>query len=144
MLIVVTIVALVAGLSFPSVATGLDSLRLRSASDSIVAFLNTALARAERRQQAVEIRISPQDNSMTARSADMGFVRRLDIPDAIRIVSVSPALPGNADDQPRRFLLYPGGAVPRIGIEIENKERRRRQVSVDPVTGVPRSELESQ
>src|SRR5437868_6598836 len=71
MLIVMTIVALVAGLTFPSIATGLDSLRLRSASDSIVSLLNTALDRADRRQQAVEITISPKENSIVARSADL-------------------------------------------------------------------------
>src|ERR1700679_2938369 len=75
MLIVVTLIALVAGISFPSIASGVESLRLRSASDSMVAFLNTALDRADRRQQAVEIRISPKENLLTARSADNGFAR---------------------------------------------------------------------
>jgi prepilin-type N-terminal cleavage/methylation domain-containing protein len=137
MLIVMTIVALVAGLSYPSISSGLDSLRLRSASDSIVSFLNTALDRAERRQQVVEIWISPRENAMTAVSADAGFKRRLDVPEPIRIVSVSPAVP-EQPGEPRRFLLYPGGSVPRIGVEIANPNGRRRMVSVDPLTGVPR------
>ena len=75
MLIVVTIIAIVAGLSFPSAASGLDSLRLRSASDSIVSLLNTSLDRADRRQQAVEIMILPRENAIVARSADLGFTR---------------------------------------------------------------------
>jgi type II secretory pathway pseudopilin PulG len=136
MLIVMTIVALVAGLSYPSISSGLDSLRLRSASDSIVSFLNTALERAERRQQVVEIWISPRENAMTARSADLGFTRRLDVPNPIRIVSVSPALSEDLGE-PRRFLLYPGGSVPRIGVEIANPSGRRRTVAIDPLTGVP-------
>ena len=102
-------------------------MRLRSASDAIVAFLNTALDRAERRQQVVEIAILPHENALMARAADVGFVRRLDIPDTIRIISVSPADQG-PPDEPRRFLLYPGGSVPRIGIEIANKQGRRRMV----------------
>jgi prepilin-type N-terminal cleavage/methylation domain-containing protein len=142
MLIVVTLMALVAGLSYPSVSSGVDSLRLRSASDSIVAFLNTALDRADRRQQAVEIRISPRENSMTARSADLGFVRRLDVPDPVRIISVSPPAPV-APDETRRFLIYPGGGAPRIGVEIATREGRKRLVSIDAFTGVPRSELET-
>src|SRR5229473_1333736 len=103
MMIVVTLIALVAGLSHPSVSSGVDSLRLRSASDAIVAFLNTALDRADRRQQVVEIWISPHDNAMIARSADSGFVRRLDVPDPIRIISVQPQAP-SGPDEPRRFL----------------------------------------
>ena len=143
LLIVMTLIALVTGLSYPSIASGLDSLRLRSASDGIVAFLNTALDRAERRQQVVEIAILPHENAITARAADLGFVRRLDIPDTISIISVSPSDQG-PPDEPRRFLLYPGGSVPRIGIEIANKQGRRRMVSVDPVTGVPESRVEPQ
>ena len=141
LLIVVTLIALVTGISYPSIASGLDSLRLRSASDAIVAFLNTAVDRAERRQQVVEIAISPHDNTMTARAADLGFIRRLEIPDTVRIVSVVPTADGNPDE-PRHFLVYPGGTVPSIGIEIANREGHRRMVRIDPVTGVPQSRVE--
>ena len=141
MLIVVSLIALVAGLSYPSVTSGLDSLRLRSASDGIVSFLNVALDRAERRQQAVELWISPGDNALAARTADQGFSRRMDLPDPVRIIAVSPALAASpAPDQPRRFLLYPGGAAPRIGVEIATPQGHKRLVSVDPITGSPRSE----
>jgi type II secretory pathway pseudopilin PulG len=119
MLIVVTIVALIAGLTFPSVASGLDSLRLRSASDSIVSLLNTALDRADRRQQAIEITI-------------------VDLQEPVHISAVLPAAEvGPAES--RRFLVYPGGTVPRIGIEISNRDGRKRMVSVDPITGVPQA-----
>ena len=139
------LVGVLAGLSLPSVTSGLDSLRLRSASDGVVAFLNTAIDRANRRQQPVEIWISPAANALTARSADPGFERRLDVPAPIRIVSVVPPLaddPGRAaGEPPRRFLLYPGGALPRIGVEIANQAGRRRLVFIDPVAGSSRSEV---
>jgi prepilin-type N-terminal cleavage/methylation domain-containing protein len=143
MMIVVTIIALVAGLTYPSIAAGFDSLRLRSASNSIVSFLDTALDRADRRQQVVEIRVSPRESAIIARSADLGFVRRLDLPDGVRITAVTPAVEGEPNEL-RRFLVYPGGAVPRIGVELANPEGRRRWVSVDPVTGVPAAGTESQ
>jgi len=128
-LIVVALVALIAGLSFPSVNSGLDTLRLRSASDSIVSFLNVALDHADRRQQAVEVVISPRENLLLSRTADLGFSRRLDIPSQIHIVGDT--------DEPRRFLVYPGGSIPRIGIQIATMRGRSRMVSVDPVTGSP-------
>jgi len=131
MLIVVTLIALVAGISFPSIASGVESLRLRSASDSMVAFLNTALDRADRRQQAVEIRISPKENLLTARSADNGFARELHLPDNVNITNPS---------EPRRFLLYPGGSVPAIQVDLATQGGRHRRVSVDPITGVSRAE----
>jgi hypothetical protein len=110
----------------------------------MVAFLNTALDHADRRQQAVEIWISPHENALSAQSADRGFSRRLEISDPVRITSVLPPTEnsGMNPDEPRRFLLYPGGAIPRIGIEIALRSGRKRIVSVDPITGVTRSDLE--
>ena len=141
MLIVMTIVALLAGLSYPSVSSGIDSMRLRAASDQVASFLNVAMDRSDRRQQVVEIRVIPSENTLGARSADASFDRRVEIPDSVRIASVEPVLENSAEtNSPRRFLLYPGGTLPRIVIGLVSKEGRRRQVIVDPVTGMPRSE----
>lgn len=139
MLVVMALIALIAGMSAPSVSAGLDSLRLRSTSDAIIGFFNTALARADTRQQVVEIVISPQDGTLTALSADHGFSKRLEIASPIRMLSVQPALEADAEDQnqARRFLIYPGGSAPKIGIEIGNSHGRTRLVSIDPITGVP-------
>jgi prepilin-type N-terminal cleavage/methylation domain-containing protein len=145
MLIVVTLIGVLAGLTYPTVASGIDSLRLRSAGDRVVSFLTTALDRAERRQQVVEIRISPAENALSARSSDLSFDRTLAVPDSIRIVSVLPPLVDAIDpNQQRRFLVYPGGTAPRIGIELASPDGRKRMVTVDPLTGLPRSELETQ
>jgi prepilin-type N-terminal cleavage/methylation domain-containing protein len=144
MLIVVAIIGLLSAISYPSAAAGIDSLRLRSASNEIVTFLNTALEHAERQQQVVELRVSPTENAIAARSADSAFVRAAAISEPVRILSVQPFMQNGAGPmQTRRFLLYPGGAVPRIGIEIGTRDGRRRMVSVDPITGVPRSEVEA-
>jgi prepilin-type N-terminal cleavage/methylation domain-containing protein len=143
MLIVMAVIALIAGLSYPSLSAGLDSLRLRSTSDAIIGFLNTALARADTRQQVVEIVISPGDGTLTANSGDHGFSKRLEIQSPIKILSVRPGLAdGEEQRQTRRFLVYPGGSVPKIAIEIGNSGGRKRLVSIDPVTGVPLSVVE--
>ena len=143
MLIVMTLIALVAGISYPSAASGLSSLRLRAASDAIVSFLTTAADRADRRQQAVEIVIAPEANMLFARSSDRGFFQRLEVPEPVRIVAVRPPLLNAAPDdaRPRRFLIYPGGAAPRLGIEIANADGRRRLVTIDPLSGFPRVEI---
>jgi len=136
MLIVVAIVGLIASISFPSVASGLESLRLTSATDSIVGLLNGALNRAERRQEAIEVAVSIQDNALSLTSSEPGFTRKLSMPDGVKIVAVWPKLP-EEDDQPRRFLLLPGSTVPRLGVEIANRKGARRIVRVNPMTGVP-------
>jgi prepilin-type N-terminal cleavage/methylation domain-containing protein len=144
LLIVMTLIALVAGISYPSASAGIDSMRMRSASDSIVRFLNTAIDRAQRRQQVIEVWIAPKDNVLIARSPDMQFSRRLEVPESFHITSVQPAATGALPDEPRRYLLYPGGTIPRIAVEIANQNGRKRMVVVDPLTGLPQAEEASQ
>jgi hypothetical protein len=135
----VALIGLLAGITFPAISAGVDSLRLTSASDSIVSFFNEGLNRAERRQQVVEVSISKSDRALSMHSSEPGFERKLDLPEGISVVAVLPELPQN-DDAPRHFLLYPGGAVPRFGIEIANSRDVHRIVRVDPITGVPQVE----
>jgi prepilin-type N-terminal cleavage/methylation domain-containing protein len=145
MLIVITLIALLSALSYSSAAAGVDSLRIRSAADKVVSFLNTALDRAERRQQVIEIRISFRESAISARSADLSFDRTFEVPDPIYITAVEPALADGANpDIQRRFLVYPGGTAPRIAVDLASRDGRRRRVIVDPVTGTPRSESEVQ
>ena len=134
-----TLIALVTGISYPSAAASVESLRMRSVSDTVVSFLNTSIDRASRRQQVIEVWISPKDNLLIARSPDLEFSRRLDLPDGYRIIAVLPAAEVNPDE-PRRFLMYPGGTVPRIGIEIANRAGNKRMVTVDPFTELTRAE----
>ena len=138
LLIVTAIIGLLAGLAFPSAAAGVESLRLRATADSVVNLLNTAMDRAERRQQVIEIWISPQDSVVIARSPDLAFSRRLDMPENFHITAIIPVLQ-TAPGEPRRFLLYPGGTVPHLGVEITSNSGRKRMISVDPFTGMPRS-----
>jgi prepilin-type N-terminal cleavage/methylation domain-containing protein len=137
MLIVVMIIGLIAAVSFPAVSSGLDNLRLASASNSIVAFLNAGLNRADRRQEAVEVAISTRDSTVTLTSASLS--RKLEMPSGVTIERVLPRLPEEID-RPRLFLLFPGGAVPRIGIGIVNQRGVRSIVRVNPMTGVPEIE----
>jgi type II secretory pathway pseudopilin PulG len=147
-----TIIAVMTAVTYPTATAGLDSLRLRSAADRVMNLLNLALDRADRVQQVVEIRISPQENAISARSMDLSLNRTLELEAPVRIASVGqagppqPAANETADavpaaiDTQRRFLLYPGGTPPRISIELETKEGRKRRVFVDPVTGMLHSE----
>jgi prepilin-type N-terminal cleavage/methylation domain-containing protein len=138
-LIVVALISLFAGLMFPSVSAGIESLRLRQASDGIAGFLNRGLNRVERNRVVVEVTVNKAENSLVMYSTEPGFSRRLELPDGVRILDVLPPVPQDPD-APRRFLLYPGGSPPRFGIEIENRRGARRIVRVDPVTGVPQIE----
>ena len=138
MLVVVSIIAVAAAITYPAVNSGVDSLRLTSAADSIVSLLNGALVRAERRQELTEVTISRAESALVLRSQDPSYIRRMSLPEGVSIVRVHPAQLGALDDDDRRFVLYPGGAIPKIGIEIQNRRGARRLVEVDPITGAPR------
>jgi prepilin-type N-terminal cleavage/methylation domain-containing protein len=139
MLIVVALIGLLVGIVFPPVSAGLETLRLTSAGNSVVSFLNGALSRAERRQEAIEITIDTRENLLVAASTTPGFERRLEMPDGVRIVSVQPPLANDTGDA-RIFFVYPGGTVPRIGVELVNRKGARRMVQIDPIMGVPEIE----
>ena len=137
MLVVISIIAVITGISYPSVATGLDNLKIGAAADSIAAFLDSAAAKADRKQAVVEITISRRDNAMFLRSTDPALGKRFEIPEGVRIERVLPEVQGLPRDQIRQFLIYPGGSVPAIGVEIINQRGARRLVRVNPITGVP-------
>ncbi|HBY58431.1 MAG TPA: hypothetical protein DEH78_01330 [Solibacterales bacterium] len=139
MLVVVTLVGLLAGISYPSVAAGLDTLRLTQACDTAASLLNGALNRAERRQEAVEIEIARQARTITLRGALPGFQRAFTLPGGVAIDRVLPAA-GDGEEDVRRFLVYPNGSVPRIAIEFSNTRGAKRRLRLDPITGVPHVE----
>ncbi len=141
MMIVVALIGLMVGITFPSVSAGVDTLRLNGACDSIVSLFNDALNRAERRQQVVEVSISRADNALSLRSTEAGFERKLELPTGVSITNVLPEEPAPPEDGVRRFMLFPGGTVPRLGIALANKRNVQRIVRVDPITGVPQIEV---
>ena len=138
LLVVLAIIGLLAGVSFPAVSAGIDSVRLRSATDSLAGFLNGAVTRSERRQEPIEIVISVKDSALRLYSTEPGYTRELQMPDGITIEAVLPEEPD--PNGPRRLLVMPGGAVPGIGVQVVNRHGSRRMVRLDPMTGFPRVE----
>ena len=141
MIVVVAIVGLIVGVSFPSVSAGIDSVRMVSAADSVAAFLNAAVNRSQRREEAVEVIIDLRTAHLAAYSNDAGFTRELTLPDGIAIEAVLAGVAGEPSDEPqRRIILMPGATIPGIGIQLLGKRGARRIVRLDPMTGYPRVE----
>jgi prepilin-type N-terminal cleavage/methylation domain-containing protein len=140
LVIVTAIAGLLVSIAFPSVSAGLETIRLRSATNATVSFLNGALNRAERREEPMEVIISPKQNTLTMYSAAPGFERTLKLPGGVSIEAVLPQLE-EPQNGPRQFMLVPGGIPPRIGVQLRNGRGARRIVRVDPITGVPKVEV---
>jgi len=141
MLVVVAIIATMAGLVYPAVASGLETLRLNQAAGQVVSLFNEGLIRAERRQQVVEVSIAMKERTLALHSTEQGFERKVELPEGVRIASIrpEPVIP-DPENRPRQFILYPGGAPPSIAVELVNMRRSRRIVRLDPITGSPRIE----
>lgn len=138
MLIVVSIIALLAGIAYPSLATGIQTVRLNTAARDVASFADLAISRAERLQQPMALTVSKSANSLGMRSLAGGYTRRLDLGPDIRIVKVLPDEPLAPNRGLRIIFLYPGGAPPMFGIQIENRDAKQRLISLDPITGVPK------
>ena len=72
--------------------------------------------------------------------ADGLYVKEMSLPEGVNIEKILPEIPMPDENAPRRFLIYPGGVIPRFGVQIVNRRGVRRIVRVDPITGVPRIE----
>ncbi len=140
MLVVVAIASLMIGISFPSISSGIDSLRINTAGDSIVSFLNGGLTRSERKQMVVEVTIMRAGGTLALRSPDGLFVKEMSLPEGVTIEKILPEIQQPDENAPRRFLIYPGGVIPRFGVQLLNRRGVRRIVRVDPITGVPQIE----
>ncbi len=142
LLIVVALLGLLASVTYPSVAAGLDSLRLTSAAESVASLLNAGLNHADRRRVPVMVEVSRDDNSVRLSSTEPGWTKKLPMPDGVTVESVEPAPPAPPEYENRlfRFLLYPGGSPPRLAVTIANQRHAKRIVRLNPVTGVPEIE----
>jgi prepilin-type N-terminal cleavage/methylation domain-containing protein len=129
LLIVVMIIAVIAGISFPSLTSGLSSVRLSSASGSAASFLTSAMNRVERTETPAAIVIAPKDNQLATYTAASG-----EKPEKILKMPQGVTIEG---DEPRRYLLQPGGAFPRITLLLRSDKGSRRSIKIDPATGVP-------
>jgi len=146
MLVVVSLIALMVGITFPSITAGMDSLRLRSAAGEVVSMFNSALTRADRLQDAVELNVSLQRRSIASRAIRTNVTRQIDLPQGIHIAHVYPEdLRWTLDESglpvDRHFIVYPNGAVPRIVIDLANDRGAHRIVMLDPITGVARERI---
>ncbi len=138
MLVVVGMVAILLGVSYPSIAASVDSVRLATAADEAAAFLNSALNRAEQRHQVLELTIEKKTTAMTLRSANPAFKKTLELPAGVRVAEILPQ--GLADEESRVIYLLPGGAAPRLGVQLVNARGGKRTVRIDPITSAPEIE----
>jgi prepilin-type N-terminal cleavage/methylation domain-containing protein len=130
LLIAVAIIAVIVSVSAPGLTTGLATVRLSSASGDVATFLTTTMNRVERREEAAAVVISPAESAIRVFTEASGAkpASEMKMPQGISIDG----------EEPRRIVMYPGGAMPRIAIVLRNEKGARRSVDIDPITAVPK------
>ena len=130
MLIVVAIIGTIAAISFPSLTSGLAGVRLASSSGEVASFLTSEMNNVERHERASAIVVSPKENRVDVFTAASGEKpsRTYRLPSSITFEG----------DEAHRYMLFPGGAFPRISMVLRNEKGARRSVEIDPITAVPK------
>jgi prepilin-type N-terminal cleavage/methylation domain-containing protein len=133
MLVVLALISLIVGVSYPSVSRGLDGIRLRTAADDVASFLALAMNQVERTESPVAVRFLKAQGVLEMSGPGVPL-KTMKLADGISIEEVTPVVPGQPDEEKSVFLL-PGGSFPRMTVELASRSGGRRSVAVDPVTG---------
>ncbi len=130
LLIAVAIIAVIVSVSAPGLTTGLATVRLSSASGDAATFLIRTMNKVETREEAAAVVISPANNAIETFTAASGEkpANVLKMPQGISIEG----------EEPKRIVMFPGGAIPRISIVLRNEKGARRSIEIDPITAVPK------
>lgn len=137
MLIVVVIVGLLAAVTYPSIASGLDAIRLRTASDTTATFLTQAMTRVERSQQPVEMLFQRGSRRLLMASVVMPHKpTEMLLPEGVTVTHIYPEPPGEPPELVS-VVLMPGATFPALRVELVNPRGQRRLVRIDPLAGVP-------
>lgn len=140
LLLVLALISLMIGITFPSVTAMQDALRTRAAMRQLTAFLQQATSVASRDQKAVELTVWPKEGKLQWRVIPAGRQELTQLPDHIQMVDVEPRGIGMPAEKPRTYVIYPGAPYPAVAFVLENERRQRFRVRLDPLTGVPASE----
>ena len=132
LLVAMALAGMIMAISFPSLTSGLDGVRLQASGRRVGAFLNAAHEHAEREQIPVEVTV--ESTRLRALAADGQWERTLGLTDGVEV----PAPEGEV--QTRRLVLLPGVPVPRFRVPLRTSRGRYLTVETNPLTGVPQIE----
>ncbi|MEZ5396269.1 MAG: prepilin-type N-terminal cleavage/methylation domain-containing protein [Bryobacterales bacterium] len=105
LLIVMGIVALVAGIAYPNVSAGLDGIRLKTTANRAGSFWSAARQRADRYQQVVQVVVDPKQLELRATSVDGQWRDSLPIDQHLHI---------QMPHERAVYFLYPGAPSPKF------------------------------
>ena len=136
MMIVMLLVSLIVGISYPSIGAGLDSLKLRSQADRAAALLTQGITRVERTQAPMELLLDRAAGRIVLRDLPGRYLRELKIESGVEIRAILPPLPVSGAETSRLVLLAPGEPFPSVGILLANTRGQKKLVRIDPLAAI--------
>ncbi len=136
LMIVLMVVSLMVGITYPSVSAGIDSLKLRAEADRAAALLTQGITRVERTQAPLELLADRAAGRIVLRDFPGRFVREQKLESGVRIAAILPHLPAAGEETSRIVLLAPGEPFPAVGLVFANSRGQRRLVRIDPLTAM--------
>ncbi|MDR1727337.1 MAG: GspH/FimT family pseudopilin [Acidobacteriota bacterium] len=136
---VVFIIALVLGISYPSMSRGSSALHLRTASRDLVNTFRFAREKAVSEQESLQLVIDRKGRKVVLADVLGTPLRTYTLPEDVRIKEMSRAgVEVGEDAMTVRFL--PSGGLESAGIRLEADGGSMMQVVADPLSGGARME----
>jgi type II secretion system protein H len=128
LLVVLFLLALVAGLALPAAGRGVETIQLRADVAGLAAFLRYGREQAITAREPREVRIDPDARSLSLLAVDR------DAP--LRTRALSPRLRVQAEPPTASTITFsPQGLTSGGSFRVEGPDRRAYQIVVDPMTG---------
>ena len=139
MVVVLTIIAVLGAIVFPSVTAGLDTLRLKSAADRLANTFRYARVRALRQQTVCQVTVDPERRQVELE--DLGRAAPGTKPSYRRAWRLPPEIAVEPRGM-RTFVFPPDGGTPQVALRLVNARGRAVTVEFDVLTALPRVEWE--
>lgn len=127
-LVTVVIIAVMVGVSYPTLTSGLDGIRLRTSISQAGTFFSRARLQATRTQNPVQFVIDPKKKQLMASAIEGGWHGKLQFEDGVYVV-----FPADY----ARLILYPGQPSPEFRLKLQNRAGTRIGLKINVLTGVP-------
>jgi prepilin-type N-terminal cleavage/methylation domain-containing protein len=120
------VLALAVSVAAPSLARGVDTMRVRAETAGVATFLRAARERAITHNRSCEVRVNPDEGVIELRTGETVLAIRRSAP-GVRVTLDPPTS--------RTVTFLPQGLSSGAQILVEGPGRRAYLVTVDPLTG---------
>ncbi len=134
LLVVLTLIAILSAMVYPSFGNALASLRLKGAARQVVSVCRMAKWEAVRRRQPVRVSLDLNKGKIVVTDAKLTLIKELNLPPGIRFFQ-SQRISGDGAVDATDFYFYPNGTSDAGSIVLRDTQGRNLSVAIDSLTG---------